>query len=88
MLLYPWESPGKNTGVGCHAFLQEIFLTSLSVNSQFSESGTESSTLELFGLIVASSLINGVILMILRLSGAGLGLGLPTPLANKTFITC
>ena len=24
----PWDSPGKNnTGVGCHAFLQEIFLT-------------------------------------------------------------
>ena len=21
------DSPGKNTGVGCHAFLQEIFLT-------------------------------------------------------------
>ena len=26
-LLCPWESPGKNTGVGCHAFLQGIFLT-------------------------------------------------------------
>ena len=26
-LLYPWDSPGKNTGVGCHALLQEIFLT-------------------------------------------------------------
>ena len=23
----PWDSPGKNTGVGCHAHLQEIFLT-------------------------------------------------------------
>jgi len=23
----PWDSPGKNTGVGCHAFLQEIFPT-------------------------------------------------------------
>ena len=22
----PWDSPGKNTGVGCHAFLQGIFL--------------------------------------------------------------
>ena len=21
----PWDSPGKNTGMGCHAFLQEIF---------------------------------------------------------------
>ena len=21
-LLYPWDSPGKNTGVGCHALLQ------------------------------------------------------------------
>ena len=23
----PWESLGKNTGVGCHAIYQEIFLT-------------------------------------------------------------
>ena len=22
-----WDSPGKNTGVGCHALLQEIFAT-------------------------------------------------------------
>ena len=26
-LLHPGESPGKNTGVGCHALLQGIFLT-------------------------------------------------------------
>ena len=26
-LLCPWDSPGKNTGVGCHAVLQGIFLT-------------------------------------------------------------
>ena len=26
-LLCPCDSPGKNTGVGCHALLQEIFLT-------------------------------------------------------------
>ena len=26
-LLCPWDSPGKNTGVGCHALLQRIFLT-------------------------------------------------------------
>ena len=25
--LYPWNSPGKNTGVGCHFLLQGIFLT-------------------------------------------------------------
>ena len=23
----PWDSPGKNSGVGCHAFLQGILLT-------------------------------------------------------------
>ena len=23
----PWDSPGKNTGVGCHDILQGIFLT-------------------------------------------------------------
>ena len=26
-LLCPWDSPGKNTGVGCHALLQEILPT-------------------------------------------------------------
>ena len=26
-LLYPWNSPGKNTGVGSHSLLQGIFLT-------------------------------------------------------------
>ena len=25
--LCPWGSPGKNTGVSCHALLQSIFLT-------------------------------------------------------------
>ena len=27
MLLCPWDSPGKNTSVGCYALLQVIFLT-------------------------------------------------------------
>ena len=26
-LLWPWDSPGKNTGAGCHALLQRIFPT-------------------------------------------------------------
>ena len=26
-ILCPWDSPGKNTGVGCHSLLQGIFLT-------------------------------------------------------------
>ena len=26
-LLSPWNSPGKNTGVGCHAFFKRIFVT-------------------------------------------------------------
>ena len=26
-LLYPWDSPGKNTGMGCHFILQGIFPT-------------------------------------------------------------
>ena len=29
-LLCPWDSPGKNTGVGCHALLQWIFPTQVS----------------------------------------------------------
>ena len=24
---HPWDSPGNNAGVGCHALLQGIFLT-------------------------------------------------------------
>ena len=31
-LLCPWDSPGKNTGVGCHALLQEFFPTQGSVS--------------------------------------------------------
>ena len=27
MLLCPWDSPGKHTGVGCHSLLQGIYLT-------------------------------------------------------------
>ena len=27
MLLYPWDFPIKNIGVGCHFLLQESFLT-------------------------------------------------------------
>ena len=27
MFVYPWNFPGKNTGVGCHSLLQGIFLT-------------------------------------------------------------
>ena len=26
-LLYPWNSQGRNTGVGCHSLLQGNFLT-------------------------------------------------------------
>ena len=26
-LLCPWDFPGRNTGLGCHALLREIFLT-------------------------------------------------------------
>ena len=26
-LLCPWNSPSKNTGVGCHSLLQGVFLT-------------------------------------------------------------
>jgi len=26
-LLCPWDSPGKNTGLGCHVLLQGIFPT-------------------------------------------------------------
>ena len=32
-LLCPWNFPGKNTGVGCHALLQGIFLTQESNSS-------------------------------------------------------
>ena len=31
-LLCPWDSPGRNTGVSCHALLQGIFLTQTHVS--------------------------------------------------------
>ena len=31
--LCPWESPGKNTGVGCHLLLQGIFVTQIKPKS-------------------------------------------------------
>ena len=34
-LLCPWDSPGKNTGVSCHALLQGIFPTRISCGSCF-----------------------------------------------------
>ena len=40
-LLCPWSSPGKNTGVGCHFFLQGIFPTQGS-NSLFVHIGRKS----------------------------------------------
>ena len=33
-LLCLWNSPGKNTGMGCHAFLQGIFQTQGSLHWQ------------------------------------------------------
>ena len=32
----PWDSPSKNTGVGCHFLLQEIFLTQVIFPTQVS----------------------------------------------------
>ena len=40
-LLSPWDSPGKNTGVGCHFLFQGIFLIQGS-NLVSCVSGTES----------------------------------------------
>ena len=34
-LLYPWDSLGKNTGVGCYAFLQGIFSTQASTQVSY-----------------------------------------------------
>ena len=31
-LPYPWDSPGKNTGVGCHFLLQVIIYKMLTLN--------------------------------------------------------
>src|SRR5574340_2802 len=35
-LLCPWDSPGKNTGVGCHFLLQSMKVKSESKVAQFS----------------------------------------------------
>ena len=36
-LLCPWDSPGKNTGVGCHYFLHDIFPTWIEPRSPASQ---------------------------------------------------
>ena len=34
-LFCPWDSPGKNTGVGCHVLLQGIFKKNSLINSKY-----------------------------------------------------
>ena len=49
-LLCPWDSPGKNTGVGCHALLQGTFSTQASTQvSYVSCPASEFFTAELLG---------------------------------------
>ena len=36
-LLCPWDSPGKNTGVGCHFLLQGIFLIRIRASGSYQE---------------------------------------------------
>ena len=38
--LCPWDSPGKNTGVGCHFLLQGIFLTQQSIWFSYTEANS------------------------------------------------
>ena len=45
-LLCPWESSGKNTGVGCHALLQVIFVMSLKSPASAGRFFTTSATWE------------------------------------------
>ena len=40
-LLCPRDSPGKNTGVGCHALIQGLFLTQGTVATDQSPQGKE-----------------------------------------------
>ena len=50
-LLCPWDSPGKNTGVGCYALLQGIFQTQRSSRPRDRtlqwQAGSSTSTLQL-----------------------------------------
>ena len=39
-LLCPWDSPSKNTGIGCHFLLQGIFQTQGLVGGFFTNSAT------------------------------------------------
>ena len=36
-LLHPWDSPGKNTGVGCHFLLQYVPLNNLNLGVKLIE---------------------------------------------------
>ena len=53
-LLYPWNSPGKNTGVGCHFLLQGIFPTQ-ELNPGFLHCKADSLLTELWGKPFLSS---------------------------------
>ena len=55
MLLYPWNSPGKNTGVGCHFLLQLIFST-LGSNHQLLHSVQWLSHVRLFATLSTATL--------------------------------
>ena len=49
-LLYPWDSPGQNTGVGGHALLQGIFPTQVPELQADSEPTGKPVKLRTFGL--------------------------------------
>ena len=52
-LLYPWDSPGKNTGVGCHFLLQGTFPTQVSCTAgRFFTDRAMREAAQLFGVLV------------------------------------
>ena len=46
-LLCPWDSPGKNTGVGCHVLLRGIFLTQGTERTSLVSPGLQANSLPL-----------------------------------------
>ena len=57
-LLYPWNSPGKNTGAGCHFLLQSILLTQGSNQSLLHLLHWQADSLSLLLLLLSRSVVS------------------------------
>ena len=98
-LLYPWDFPGKDTGVGCHFLLQGIFPTQGSnpgllhcrqILYWLSYKGSPCSPYFIIQILFYSQgMVDGLCQWLFCHSPASLNLKGPTlPLMTVSFVTC